>query len=526
MIGNKLFQKYLSTVGLAKCPNVIATYLTLQQHFLDTGLDIAKFSNLFTFNVTNKKLTRFTYISSPTLNSLSVSANASGSANLIDSDDTQTEVKSEYIEDSKPFECLIIAVPSIQPLNQNLLYCLAPNLDMVFEITENNDFRCVCDANFMKEYGLKRIQDIQKCIANSIKAELDDTSSDLINIIKQDETSLIGRFVDLGTSYRKQYKKYFNKAFPFSNSINFNQEHLEYYFQFIFGAAEYIDSLTYTGDKLILDYLDFTDEHFYYSFQERVISLDRVLSWAENYKPPKNKEDYANKIFALECDLNNALADYDNIFGDTFFSDLKLSSRLPRSLDLLRHKVAEKTYAPVFFRIESRDMIFNHEIQVYAGSTISKHLVERKLVLVKNEHQLCIDFNNRVNDEQSSSNNLCISDEFAKYNLVPNFETIKNCLFRSEGRFLTVVGAKKADKVAQLYFEYGLPDFFNNIDKHFKQINPAINNMGTREEFLNNMSQLYDGLANVHNKAQEFKDEIAFIGHKALAEINREPDII
>ena len=525
MIGNKLFQTYLSTVGLSKCPNVIATYLTLQQHFLDAGLDIAKFSNLFTFNVTNKKLTRFTYISSPTLNSLSVSANASGGS-LTVPDDTQSEVTSEYIEDSISFECLIIAVPSIKPLNQNLLYCLAPNLDMVFEITENNDFRCVCDANFMKEYGLKRIQDIQKCIANSIKAELDDTSSDLINIIKQDENSLIGLFVDLGASYRKQYKKYFNKAFPFSNSINFNQEHLEYYFQFIFGAAEYIDSLTYTGDKLILDYLDFTDEHFYYSFQERVISLDRVLSWAENYKSPKNKEDYANKIFALECDLNNALADYDNIFGDTFFSDLKLSSRLPRSLDLLRHKVAEKTYAPVFFRIESRDMIFNHEIQVYAGSTISKHLVERKLVLVKNEHQLCIDFNNRVNDEQSSSNNLCISDEFAKYNLVPNFETIKNCLFRSEGRFLTVVGAKKADKVAQLYFEYGLPDFFNNIDKHFKQINPAINNMGTREEFLNNMSQLYDGLANVHNKAQEFKDEIAFIGHKALAEINREPDII
>ena len=135
MIGNKLFQKYLSTVGLAKCPNVIATYLTLQQHFLDAGLDIAKFSNLFTFNVTNKKLTRITYISSHTLNSLSVNANASGSANLIDPDDKQT-VTSEYIDNSKSFECLIIAVPPIPPLNQNLLYCLAPNLDMVFEITE------------------------------------------------------------------------------------------------------------------------------------------------------------------------------------------------------------------------------------------------------------------------------------------------------------------------------------------------------------------------------------------------------
>ena len=525
MIGNKLFQTYLSTVGLSKCPNVIATYLTLQQHFLGAGLDIAKFSNLFTFNAINKKLKRFTYISSPTLNSLSVSANASGSANLIDSDDSQT-VTSEYIEDSKPFECLIIAVPSIQPLNQNLLYCLAPNLDMVFEITENNDFRCVCNANFMKEYALKGIQNIQKCIANSIKAELDETSSDLINIIKQDETSLIGHFIDLGVAYHKQYKKYFNKAFPFSNSINNNPKHLEYYFQFIFGASEYINSLNYAGDKLILDYLDFTDEYFYYSFKEKTISLDRVLSLAENYKFPENKDDYANKLFKLESELNNALVDYDNIFGDTFFSDLKLSSRLPRSLDLLRHKVAEKTYAPVFFRIESSDMIFNHEIQVYAGSTISKHLVERKLVLVKNEHQFCIDFNSRVNDEQSSSNNLCISDDGATYNLVPNFESIKNSLFRSDGAFLTVIGAKQADKVAQLYFEYGLPDFFNNIDKHFKQINPAINNMGTREEFLNNMSQLYDGLANVYNKAQEFKDEIAFIGHKALAEINREPDII
>ena len=525
MIGNKLFQKYLSTVGLAKCPNVIATYLTLQQHFLDTGLDIAKFSNLFTFNVTNKKLTRFTYISSPTLNSLSVSANASGGS-LTVSDDTQSEVTSEYIDDSKSFECLIIAVPSIQPLNQNLLYCLAPNLDMVFEITENNDFRCVCDDNLMKEYDLKEIQDIQKCIANSIKAELDDTSSDLINIIKQDETSLIGHFVDLGVAYHKQYKKYFNKAFPFSNSLNCSKKLIEHYFQFIFGASEYINSLTYAGDKLILDYLDFTDEHFYYSFKERAISLDRVLSLAENYKRPQNKDDYANKLFKLESELNNTLVDYDNIFGDTFFSDLRLSSRLPRTLDLLRYKIIEKTYSPVFFRIEFSNIILDHEIQAYSGCEISSDLAQRQLILVKNDHQFCIDFNNCVNDEQSSLNNLCISDESVKYNLVPHFETIKNCLFRSECTFTSVVGAKKADKVAQLYFEYGLPDFFNNIDKHFKQINPAINNMGTREEFLNNMSQLYDGLANVYNKAQEFKDEIAFIGHKALAEINREPDII
>lgn len=525
MIGNKLFQKYLSTVGLAKCPNVIATYLTLQQHFLDAGLDIAKFSNLFTFNVTNKKLTRFTYISSPTLNSLSVSANAS-CGGLTVSDDIQSEVTSEYIEDSISFECLIIAVPSIKPLNQNLLYCLAPNLDMVFEITENNDFRCVCDTDLMKKYDLKEITDIPKCIANSIKSELDDSTSYLINIIKQDETYLIGHFIDLGSSYKKQYKKHFNKVYPFSNSLNRNPDHMEYYFQFIFGASEYINSLTYAGDKLILNYLDFTDEHLYYSFKERAISLDRVLSLAENYKLHQNKDDYANKLLTLESDLNNALVDYDNIFGDAFFSDLRLSSRLPRTLDLLRYKIIEKTYSPVFFRIEFSNIIFVHEIQAYSGCEISSDLAQRQLILVKNDRQFCIDFNNRVNDEQSSSNNLCISDESVKYNLTPHFETIKNSLFRSDGTFLTVIGAKKADKVAQLYFEYGLPDFFNNIDKHFKQINPAINNMGSREEFLNNMSQLYDGLANVHNKAQEFKDEIAFIGHKALAEINREPDII
>ena len=523
MIGNKLFQKYLSTVGLAKCPNVIATYLTLQQHFLDAGLDIAKFSNMLTFNVTNKKLTRFTYISSPTLNSLSISDNTSGGSFTV-SDDTLSEVTSEYVEDLKSFECLLIAVPAISPLNQNLLYCLAPNLDMVFEITENNDFRCVYDADLIKKYGIEEITDIQKYIADSIKSELDDSTSDLINIIKQDETSLIEHFIDLGSSYHKQYKRYFNKVYPFSNSLNRNPNHMEYYFQFIFGASEYINSLTYAGDKLILDYLDFTDEHLYYSFKESAISLDRVLGLAENYHSPQNKDDYANKLLTLGSDLNNALMDYDNIFGDTFFSDLKLSSRLPRSLDLLRYKVAEKTYAPVFFRIEMDDIIFNHEIESYSGYEISNHLIQRKLVLVKNEHQLCVDFESPTDNAQSS-NNLCISDELIKYNLIPDFEFVKSSLFK-ENNFPVVIGAKKADKVSQLYFEYGLPDFFSNIDTHFKQINPAINNIGTREEFLNNMSQLYDGLANVYNKAQEFKDEIAFIGHKALNEIKREPDVI
>lgn len=524
MIGNKLFQTYLSTVGLSKCPNVIATYLTLQQHFLDAGLDIAKFSNLFTFNATNKKLTRFTYISSPTLNSLSANANASGSVNLIDPNDKQADIEFAYIDNSKSFECLIIAVPSIKPLNQNLLYCLAPNLDMVFEITENNDFRCVCDTDLMKKYDLKEITDIPKCIANSIKSELDDSTSDLINIIKQDETYLIGHFIDLGSSYKKQYKKHFNKVYPFSNSLNRNPDHMEYYFQFIFGASEYINSLTYAGDKLILNYLDFTDEHLYYSFKERAISLDRVLSLAENYNSPQNKDDYANKLLTLESDLNNALVDYDNIFGDAFFSDLRLSSRLPRTLDLLRHRVAEKTHTPVFFRVDTDGIICNHEIESHSGCEISDHLIQRKLVLVKNEHQLCVDFES-LTDNTQSSNNLCISNELIKYNLIPDFEFVKSSLFK-ENNFPAVIGAKKADKVSQLYFEYGLPDFFSNIDTHFKQINPAINNMGTREEFLNNMSQLYDGLANVHNKAQEFKDEIAFIGHKALAEINREPDII
>ena len=523
MIGNKLFQKYLSTVGLAKCPNVIATYLTLQQHFLDAGLDIAKFSNMLTFNVTNKKLTRFTYISSPTLNSLSISDNTSGGSFTV-SDDTLSEVTSEYVEDLKSFECLLIAVPAISPLNQNLLYCLAPNLDMVFEITENNDFRCVYDADLIKKYGIEEITDIQKYIADSIKSELDDSTSDLINIIKQDETSLIEHFIDLGSSYHKQYKRYFNKVYPFSNSLNRNPDHMEYYFQFIFGASEYINSLTYAGDKLILDYLDFTDEHLYYSFKESAISLDRVLGLAENYHSPQNKDDYANKLLTLGSDLDNALMDYDNIFGDTFFSDLKLSSRLPRSLDLLRYKVAEKTYAPVFFRIEMDDIIFNHEIESYSGYEISNHLIQRKLVLVKNEHQLCVDFESPTDNAQSS-NNLCISDELIKYNLIPDFEFVKSSLFK-ENNFPAVIGAKKADKVSQLYFEYGLPDFFSNIDTHFKQINPAINNIGTREEFLNNMSQIYDGLANVYNKAQKFKDEIAFIGHKALDEIKREPDVV
>ena len=146
------------------------------------------------------------------------------------------------------------------------------------------------------------------------------------------------------------------------------------------------------------------------------------------------------------------------------------------------------------------------------------------MVLVKNEHQLCVDFESPTDNAQSS-NNLCISDELIKYNLIPDFEFVKSSLFK-ENNFPAVIGAKKADKVSQLYFEYGLPDFFSNIDTHFKQINPAINNIGTREEFLNNMSQIYDGLANVYNKAQKFKDEIAFIGHKALDEIKREPDVV
>ena len=165
---------------------------------------------------------------------------------------------------------------------------------------------------------------------------------------------------------------------------------------------------------------------------------------AENYKRPQNKDDYANKLFKLESELNNTLVDYDNIFGDTFFSDLRLSSRLPRTLDLLRYKIIEKTYSPVFFRIEfSNIIILDHEIQAYSGCEISSDLAQRQLILVKNDHQFCIDFNNCVNDEQSSLNNLCISDESVKYNLVPHFETIKNCLFRSECTFTSVAALKK-----------------------------------------------------------------------------------
>lgn len=40
------------------------------------------------------------------------------------------------------------------------------------------------------------------------------------------------------------------------------------------------------------------------------------------------------------------------------------------------------------------------------------------------------------------------------------------------------------------------------------------------------MSQLYDGLLNIHDKAQELKDEITIIGNKTLEELKREPEVI
>ena len=285
MIGNKLFQNYLLKVELSKCPNVIATYLTLQQHFLNANLDIAQYSNLLTFNAVIKKLTRSTYIV-PKLSLFTSSTNESG-VRLADSSNTQSNIISEYEEYFKRFECLMIIVPAIAPLNENLLYCLAPNLDLVFEISENNDFRCVFDAELMKKYGSEKIIDIQKCLADSLKLELDNSISDLTNIVEQGSTILIQNFINLGSACNKKYQKYFNKKYPFSNSINNNKEYLEHYFQFILGASEYISSLTYAGDKLVLDYLDFTDEHFYYTFQECNVSLSKIFSLANNFHSPK-----------------------------------------------------------------------------------------------------------------------------------------------------------------------------------------------------------------------------------------------
>ena len=137
-----------------------------------------------------------------------------------------------------------------------------------------------------------------------------------------------------------------------------------------------------------------------------------------------------------------------------------LSSRLPRSLDQLFYKVLAKTYTPVFFRIDVGEVIFNHEIQPYSDYEISQHEVQRRLILVKNEQQLCVNFENRTEDEQTLSNNSCIFDDFSKYNLLFNFDSIRSNLFKYESAFPVIICAKKADKVSQLYFEYGLPDFF------------------------------------------------------------------
>ena len=104
-----------------------------------------------------------------------------------------------------------------------------------------------------------------------------------------------------------------------NNSINNNKEYLEHYFQFILGASEYISSLTYAGDKLVLDYLDFTDEHFYYTFQECNVSLSRIFSLAKNFRSPKTDEEYDRKVFSLETAVNEALSNYDNLFAQRFF---------------------------------------------------------------------------------------------------------------------------------------------------------------------------------------------------------------
>lgn len=530
MIGNKLFQNYLLKVELSKCPNVIATYLTLQQHFLNANLDIAQYSNLLTFNSVIKKLIRSTYIVPNTYiaSKLSVfvsSTNESG-VRLADSSNTQSNIISEYDEYFKSFECLLIIVPAIAPLNQNLLYCLAPNLDLVFEISENNDFRCVFDAELMKKYGLEKIADIQKCLADSFKLELDNSISDLTNIVDRGSSSLIQNFINLGSACNKKYQKYFNKKYPFSNSINNNKEYLEHYFQFILGASEYISSLTYAGDKLVLDYLDFTAEHFYYTFQECNVSLSRIFSLAKNFRSPKTDEEYDRKVFSLETAVNEALSNYDNLFAQRFFEKLKLSSKLPHFSNRIFYKTIEKCYTPVFFRIACNGDILNHEIKQYSGNEIGEYLIQRKLALVKNERQFYVDYQDKSNDF-TFNNGSYSSKNFTNYNLFDDFANVKGSILKLETVLPVVIGSKQAERVSQLYFEYGLSDFFNNIiGDHFKAINQALCSIGTREEFLNNMSQLYDGLLNIHDKAQELKDEITFIGNKALEEIKREPEVI
>lgn len=524
MIGNKLFQNYLLKVGLSKCPNVIATYLTLQQHFLNANLDIAQYSNLLTFNAVIKKLTRSTYIA-PKLSVFVSSTNESG-VRLADSSNTQSDIISEYEEYFKHFECLVIIVPAIAPLNQNLLYCLAPNLDLVFEITENNEFRCVCDADLIKNYGLKEVDDIQKHLADSLKTELDNRTSDLINIAKQDNTGLIQSFINIGATSSKKYQKYFNKKYPFSDSIKNNPEYVEHYVQFIFGASEYIKSLTYAGDKLVLDYLDFTDEHFYYTFQECNVSLSKIFSLANNFRSPKTDEEYDRKVFSLETAVNEALSNYDNLFAQGFFEKLKISSKLPNFANRIFYKTVEKCYTPVFFRIACNGDILNHEIKQYSGNEIGEYLIQRKLALVKNERQFYVDYQDKSYDFTFNNGSYPFKN-FTNYNLFDDFANAKGSIFKLETVLPVVIGSKQAERVSQLYFEYGLSDFFNNIiDEHFKAINQAICSIGTREEFLNNMSQLYDGLVNIHDKAQELKDEITLIGNKTLEEIKREPEVI
>ena len=373
---------------------------------------------------------------------------------------------------------------------------------------------------------MKEVNDIQKYLADSLKLELDNRTSDLTNIVKQDNTNLIQNFIKLGSTCRKQYTKYFSKKYPFSDSIKNNPEYLEHYLQFILGASEYISSLTYAGDKLVLDYLDFTDDHFYYTFQESGVSLSRIFSLAKNYHSPKTDEKYDRKVLSLETAVNEALSNYDNLFAQRFFEKLKLSSKLPNFSNRIFYKTIEKCYTPVFFRIACNGDILNHEIKQYSGNEIGEYLIQRKLALVQNERQLYVDYQDK-SDDLTFNNGTYSSKSFTNYNIFDDFSNAKRSILRLENVLPVVIGSKQAERVVQLYFEYGLPDFFNNIlEQHFASINQAIYNIGTREEFLANMSLLYDGLVNIHDKAQELKDEITLIGNKALDEIRREPVVI
>lgn len=78
-----------------------------------------------------------------------------------------------------------------------------------------------------------------------------------------------------------------------------------------------------------------------------------------------------------------------------------------------------------------------------------------------------------------------IPKNFTNYNLFDDFANVKGSILKLETVLPVVIGSKQAERVSQLYFEYWLSDFFNNIiDEHFKAINQAICSIGTVSKIL------------------------------------------